>query len=283
MIILKSKSFRLIALLLAFTVFFTVIFTSCTKKEVDKETVVTASNTESLSSDSSVTETQAELTEAIPPEPPESDDDFVKISDFAPTIKIDLRYSTTNNFTGKVIYDFTDAYIRYGTMKKLVAVQKELAEKGVGLCIWDAYRPLSGQEALYYSADPEDRGIYVASPKGGNHTKGHTVDVTLYDLSTGKLLEMPSGFDDFSEKAHPDKLSDDTELARENVTTLINAMTKDNRFSTISSEWWHFVDTDSYEISDFDPSKASSDVLPSKLTEELTDALVIAFDTLPAE
>ncbi len=283
MIILKNNSLRLIAVLLAVLVLFTVVFTGCTKKKTEKEPILTTSPTENLISDDNITESQTELTETTLPEPPESDTDFVKISDYAPTIKVDLRYSTTNNFTKKVVYDFEDAYIRYGTLKKLIAVQEELAEEGVGLCIWDAYRPLSGQEALYYAADPEDRGIYVASPKGGNHTKGHTVDVTLYDLSTGELLEMPSEFDDFSEKAHPDKLSDDTEIARENVTTLINAMTKDNRFSTISSEWWHFVDTDSYEMSSFDPSKTDIEELPSKLTESLTDAMVMAFDTLPAE
>ncbi len=279
---MKNKNLRLIALLLALMVLFTVIFTACTGKKTDKKPIVTTITTD-ISADDNLTESQTEATETTLPQPPDSDSDFVKISDYAPTIKIDLRYSTKNNFTEEVIYDFKDAYIRYGTLKKLIAVQTELAEKGVGLCIWDAYRPVYAQEALYNATPSEKQGIYVASPKGGNHSKGHTVDVTLYDLSTGELLDMPSEFDDFSEKAHPDKLSDDTEVARENVTTLINAMIKDNRFSTISSEWWHFVDTDSYEMSDFDPAESNSAVLPSKLTEGVTDAMVIAFDTIPAE
>ncbi len=281
---MKTKNIRLVALLLCIVVVFTASFTGCTKK-TDKKPILT---TEPVTENVTEITTEEASTELVIPELPKNKNEIVKISDYAPDIKVDLRYSTENNFTGKVIYEFDDAYIRCGTLRKLIAINEELAEQGLGLYIWDAYRPVYAQAALYNATPDDKKGTYVASPEGGNHSKGHTVDVTLYDLETGELLEMPSEFDDFSEKAHPDLLDDDTEAARKNVKILIDAMTKENRFSTIDSEWWHFVDTDTYEISDFDPAKleeaeAMRKEAMSRISQELEDAMVLQYDTVPAE
>lgn len=280
---MKTKNIRLVALFLCIVVIFTASLTSCTKK-TEKEPITT---TEIITEATEIQSTEEEITVLIPLELID-DTELVKISDYAPDIMIDLRYATENNFTGKVIYEFKEPYIRCGTMKKLLVIQEELAEQGLGLCIWDAYRPVYAQEALYNATPDDKKGTYVASPEGGNHSRGNTVDVTLYDLETGELLEMPSEFDDFSEKAHPDLLDDDTDVARKNVKILIELMTKDERFSTIKSEWWHFVDTDSYELSDFDPAKlekaeAKRDEAISKISQELDDAMVLQSDTYPAE
>ena len=94
--------------------------------------------------------------------------------------------------------------------------------------------------------------------------------------------------DDFTKKAWPGLLEDDTKEAQKNVKILIDAMTKDKRFSTIKSEWWHFVDTVNYELHDFDPAKlekaeAKRDEAISKISQELEDAMVLERDTYPAE
>ncbi len=197
-----------------------------------------------------ITEGQAETK----PREELDDDDFVKIVDYAPTIRQELAYATENNFTKEVMYEFEDAYIRYGTLKKLEAVQADLAEHGVGLVIWDAFRPVSAQRTLWdFCPNPN----YVAHPDGSPpHCRGNTVDVTLCDLETGRLLKMPTKFDDFSDDANTD-FSDDLPVVRKNAELLYNTMKK-NGFQPYSEEWWHYQDTVSYEIErKFDPAKPS--------------------------
>jgi D-alanyl-D-alanine dipeptidase len=182
-----------------------------------------------------------------PAEP--SDDEPVRVKDYIPDIYVDLKYATTDNFTGQVIYDFTDAYLRYGTVKKLAAVQKELTEMGYSLKIWDAYRPIGAQFRLWeVCPDP----VYVANPNVGysKHSKGNTVDVTLV-LSDGGEITMPTGFDDFSTKADRD-YSDVSDQAAANARLLENTMS-DHGFNCYFGEWWHFSDTTDYPVLDFTP------------------------------
>ena len=169
---------------------------------------------------------------------------FIRVVDCIPDILVDLRYATADNFTGEVIYDFTDAYLRYGTVKKLAAVQETLAKQGYGLMIWDAFRPVSAQFTLW---DICPDGRYVANPNKGfsSHSRGNTVDVTLVMLDGGDVV-MPTEFDDFSAKADRD-YSDVSEEAAANALLLENAMTEAG-FKPYSGEWWHFSDTDSYDV-----------------------------------
>ena len=180
------------------------------------------------------------------PEPvPEPENEaFVRVRDYIPKITVDLRYATADNFTGKVIYTFSDAYLRYGTVKKLAAAQETLAEQGYGLKIWDAFRPVSAQFALW---DICPDGRYVANPNKGfsSHSRGNTVDLTLV-TSDGEDVSMPTGFDDFSAKADRD-YSDVEEEAAINALLLEETMIEAG-FKPYSSEWWHFSDTDSYEV-----------------------------------
>lgn len=176
------------------------------------------------------------------PEP--SNHDFVRIADYLPDIRVALPYATSENFTGQVIYDFTDPWLRYGTVKKLTAVSEALAEMGLYLLIWDGFRPVSAQFTLWeVCPDP----TYVANPETGfsSHSRGNTVDLTLVDAE-GNLLEMPTGFDDFSPLADRD-YSDCNEAARENALLLQEVMEK-HGFSGYFGEWWHFSDTDSYPV-----------------------------------
>ncbi|MCD7756150.1 MAG: M15 family metallopeptidase [Firmicutes bacterium] len=190
----------------------------------------------------------AETVETQAPEP--ADSDFVRVQDYLPEITVELRYATENNFTGQIIYEFTDAWLRYGTVKKLMDVQAELAKSGLSLKIWDAFRPTQAQYKLWeVFPDP----TYVANPINGfsSHSRGNTVDVTLVD-STGAELTMPTGFDDFTALADRD-YSDCPPDAAANAQFLEQVM-KECGFIPYSGEWWHFSDEDSYPVEeDFYP------------------------------
>ena len=156
----------------------------------------------------------------------------------------EMGEDTEDNFTGTIVYDFADAYLRYGTVKKLAGVQTELLTQGYSLKIWDAYRPVSAQFKLWeICPDP----VYVANPNTGysSHSRGNTVDVTLV-LADGTEIEMPTGFDDFSTLADRD-YSDVPADATGNVLILENMM-KDYGFNCYSGEWWHYSDSSTYPV-----------------------------------
>ena len=182
------------------------------------------------------------------------DTDFVPVRDYLPDVVTDLKYATTDNFTEKVIYSFSECYLRYGTVRKLLLVSEELKTNGLYLKIWDGFRPVSAQFALW-DAYPDP--VYVADPnKGfGTHTRGNTIDVTLVD-GAGREVEMPTGFDSFSDLADRD-YSDCTPEARDNALLLQNVMEK-HGFIGYTKEWWHFSDSNSYDVETvFDPSAIS--------------------------
>lgn len=215
--------------------------------DVITEPVVTDAPTEPETQPATEPETEA-VTEPLP-EP--EDDDFVKIRDFIPDIKIELRYATENNFTGQVIYDFTEPYLRYGTVKKLMQVQERLRVDGYGLKIWDGFRPTSAQFKLW-EVCPD--ATYVANPHNGfsPHSRGNTVDLTMV-LLDGTEVIMPTGFDDFSILANRD-YSDCTEEAAKNARYLENIM-ESCGFQGYYGEWWHYVDVTAYPVEhSFDPS-----------------------------
>ena len=196
------------------------------------------------------TEETESLEEIILPEA--NDEDFVRVKVYIPDIFVELRYSTENNFTGQKIYDFSDVWLRYGTVKKLMLVQEELKEQGLSLKIWDGFRPTSAQFKLW-KVCPDAK--YVANPNNGfsSHSRGNTVDITLVNLD-GSELSMPTGFDDFSKLADRD-YSDCSEETTNNSLLLENLMKK-HGFKPYSQEWWHFSDTDSYDVEKtFDPAQ----------------------------
>ena len=169
---------------------------------------------------------------------------FVMVTDHIPNIFIDLRYATENNFTGEVIYGFQDAYLRYGTVRKLIAVQNELRSQGLILKIWDAFRPTDAQFRLWeVCPDPN----YVADPTKGfsSHSRGNTLDITLC-YADGTELKMPTGFDDFSPLADRD-YSDCAPEAAANAKLLESIMTK-HGFTGYAGEWWHYSDVDNYDV-----------------------------------
>lgn len=186
--------------------------------------------------------------------PARVDTDFVKVTDYIPDIVVELKYATADNFTGEKIYDFTDVYLRYGTVLKLMDIQKELRQQGLLLKIWDGFRPTGAQQALW-NAKPDPN--YVSNPANGytNHCRGNTVDVTVVNAE-GVELEMPSGFDEFSALGDRD-YSDCTEEAAANAKMLEELMTRYG-FAGYDGEWWHYVDATEYEVEQvFDPGVVS--------------------------
>lgn len=181
-----------------------------------------------------------------------ANEEFVKVLDWIPSLYIELRYATDDNFTGETIYRFSQAYLRYGTVKKLLAAQEALAEQGYSLKIWDAFRPVSAQFKLWELVpDP----VYVANPNTGysSHSRGNTVDVTLV-TAEGGALEMPSGFDEFSVLGDRD-YSDVGADAAANARLLEDAMTKAG-FNSYDGEWWHFSDADIYPAAEtYEPAE----------------------------
>lgn len=175
---------------------------------------------------------------------------LVDVAEHIPGVAVELRYAGEDNFTGEKIYDFSAAYLRCGTAKRLAAVQEELEEMGLGLKIWDAFRPVSAQFALWeVCPDP----AYVANPVTGfsSHSRGNTVDLTLVNAD-GEELVMPTGFDDFSALADRD-YSDCSAEAAENARLLESVMAA-HGFSGYYAEWWHYTDSWSYEVEKvFDP------------------------------
>lgn len=161
---------------------------------------------------------------------------LVPLKKVIPTIVCDIKYATKDNFTGQQIYDSPECYVLAPVAKALKNVQQELSLQGLGLKIWDGYRPLAAQWKLWH-IKPDER--YVCHPlKGGRHCRGTSVDVTLVNLKTGKELAMPTAYDDFSEKAwaNYENLPAGIKAHRK----LLNDIMVKHGFTGIKCEWWHF-------------------------------------------
>lgn len=186
-----------------------------------------------------------------------------------------MRYATTNNFTGRIIYPSKAAcLLRASTAAKLAAANAEFRERGYRIKIWDAYRPPSVQQA-FWNLIPDSR--YVANPAtgGSRHNRGGAVDLTLVD-GDGRELVMPSDFDDFSRKAFRDNPDMPAEAAQ-NLAYLTQVMVK-HGFRPIASEWWHFEDEEAgdFPMVDVELEEVSGapDVL-QQLDPDIRQALLV--------
>ena len=176
--------------------------------------------------------------------------ELVDLEKIIPDIVLDIRYATRNNFTGEQIYDMAKAYERKPVATALVKVQADLRKEGLGLKIFDAYRPYRATVKFY---EVYRDTTYVASPyRGSRHNRGCAIDLTLIELSTGNELKMPTGYDVFTKKAWPSTPVTDAEV-RKNRSKLITVMAR-HGFKVNSSEWWHFdfVGWKNFEVLDVD-------------------------------
>jgi len=164
-----------------------------------------------------------------------SNSDIVDILTIDSSFVLDIRYATENNFTKKILYPVAKAKLRREAAESLASIQKELKTKNLRLKIFDGYRPLAIQWKLWEIVPNES---FVANPKkGSKHNRGAAVDLTIVD-ALGNELEMPTGYDDFTEKASHEYMNL-TENAIKNRALLKDIMTR-HGFQSIRSEWWHY-------------------------------------------
>lgn len=175
--------------------------------------------------------------------------EMVDIKNFIPGIQVDLKYATADNFMHQKLYpDVKTTFLRKPAADKLKLIVNELKKQNLNLKIFDAYRPYSVTEEMWEKVK-DDR--YAADPsKGSGHNRGAAVDLTLIDLKTGKELPMGTGFDNFSDTAHPE-FSGLSEEILQNRNLLKNLMEK-HGFTQLSTEWWHFYlpNSSSFELLD---------------------------------
>ena len=176
--------------------------------------------------------------------------ELVNLEKFIPGIKLEIRYATTNNFTGEKIYNLARAYARKPVAEALKKAQAEFNKAGVGIKIFDAYRPYKATVKFY---ELYKDTTYVASPyRGSRHNRGCAIDMTIVDLKTGKELQMPTEFDSFKKEAWPTTPVKDPAI-KKNRDLIISVMER-NGFKVNASEWWHFdfVGWQKYEVMDID-------------------------------
>ena len=176
--------------------------------------------------------------------------ELVEVIKLDPTIKLDIRYATKNNFLGHPVYKKAKAYLQEPVAEALVRVNKDLKKDSYGLIVFDGYRPWSVTK-LFWDEIESNKRKFVADPKIGSiHNRGCAVDLTLYDLKTEKEIKMPSAYDEFSERAYP-AYSGGTKEEKEKRDFLIKAMKK-HGFTVHPNEWWHydFKDCNLYPILD---------------------------------
>lgn len=180
---------------------------------------------------------------------------MLELKQLIPFIKYDLKYATKDNFVKQTLYPRLTSvtFLRLPAANALANVQKELATKGLGLKIFDAYRPFS-VTVKFWELIKDER--YVANPaKGSGHNRGLAVDLTIIELKTGKELDMGTGFDNFTDTAHhtftvlPEKILQNRILLKE-------VMLK-NGFKLFETEWWHYSwpNDRNYEVMDIEFKK----------------------------
>jgi D-alanyl-D-alanine dipeptidase len=179
------------------------------------------------------------LTAKPPAEPgPFRKPELVELAPLDFSIHLDIRYATSNDFLGTPVYSQARAFLQRPAAEALFLVQKKLKPLGYGLLIHDAYRPWYVTK-IFWDATPPEGKIFVADPaQGSRHNRGCAVDLTLYDLSTGKPIEMPGTYDEMSQRSFPN-YPGGTSLQRWHRDLLRRAMESEG-FTVNESEWWHF-------------------------------------------
>lgn len=161
--------------------------------------------------------------------------DLIELVEVVPDIQLDIKYATTDNFTGKVVYPAARCFLIRDAAEALAKVQADLRPLGYRLKVFDGYRPLSVQR-VFWSILPDPD--YVADPsKGSRNNRGYAVDLTLTDLQ-GNEVAMPSGYDDFSERAHRDYLALPAEAIGHRE--ILEQVMVRHGFIPFPTEWWHF-------------------------------------------
>ncbi len=165
--------------------------------------------------------------------------DLIELVKLDPTVHLDIRYATANNFVGRPVYPEARAFLQRPAAEALLAAHRWLKDRGYGLVVFDAYRPWSITK-LFWEITPADKKIFVADPAvGSRHNRGCAVDIGLYDLRTGREVDMPSAYDEMSERAFV-TYQGGTAEQRQRRDLLRQALERDGSFFVYPEEWWHF-------------------------------------------
>ena len=202
---------------------------------------------------------------APPKESNKREADLIELTELDKTIKLDVRYATAANFTGTAVYTEARAFMQKPAAEALIRVHRKLKKQNLGLVIFDGYRPWSVTK-IFWDVTPEDKRKFVANPaKGSRHNRGCAVDLSLFDLKTGKLLEMPSDFDDFTDKASPKYEGGTVEQIKNR--DLLRAAMEAEGFTVNDNEWWHFDYKDWADYAIYDISFAAVKDSKPKLSD----------------
>ena len=164
--------------------------------------------------------------------------DLVELVKLSKSIKLDIRYATDNNFVGRQVYPEARAFLQRPAAEAVVRVHKKLKKQGLGLVIFDGYRPWAITK-LFWEVTSEEKRKYVANPEiGSKHNRGCAVDLSIFDLKSGKVVEMPSGYDEMTERSHINYTggSDDARRLRD----MLRAAMEAEGFAVYEPEWWHY-------------------------------------------
>ena len=182
--------------------------------------------------------------------------DLVDLAAVDPALRLDIRYATPDNFTGEIVYPVARALLQRPAAEALSRANRRAREKGYGLLILDAYRPWSVTR-MFWDRFPTHRA-YLADPLAGSrHNRGCAVDLTLFDLASGREVSMPSAYDEFSEKAHP-MYAGGTPAERK-ARDVLRGIMESEGFTVYENEWWHFDYTGWHEWPVLDVSLDSAD------------------------
>jgi zinc D-Ala-D-Ala dipeptidase len=164
--------------------------------------------------------------------------DLVELVKLDPTIKLDIRYATSRNFLGVPLYSEARAFLQRPAAEALSRVQHSLAAQGYGLMVFDAYRPWYVTK-MFWDATPADLHRFVADPaEGSRHNRGCAVDLSLYELKSGRAVSMPSAYDEMTPRAYPNYTGGSAEERR--LRDLLRQHMEAEGFSVYEFEWWHF-------------------------------------------
>lgn len=187
-----------------------------------------------------IAELRREALAATPPKEtgPFLKSDLVELTSLDPTIKLEIRYATSNNLFGTPFYSQARAFLQRPAAEALVRANASLAPLGYGLLVHDGYRPWYVTK-MFWDATPPEKHVFVADPtQGSRHNRGAAVDLTLYDLKTGAPVEMVSTYDETTDRAYPN-YPGGTSRQRWHRALLRRAMEAQG-FAVYDAEWWHF-------------------------------------------
>jgi zinc D-Ala-D-Ala dipeptidase len=164
--------------------------------------------------------------------------DLVEIVRVDPTVRLDVRYATADNFLGRPVYRQARAFLQREAALALARAGERLRRQGYGIVVFDGYRPWSVTKTFWDATPPEKRNFVADPSKGSRHNRGCAVDLTLYSLSTGEQVAMPSPYDDFTEAAYPTYTGGTAEARRHRE--ILRAAMEAEGFTVYEYEWWHF-------------------------------------------